>query len=73
MIADWVWYICPVPDAKSIIAHDYGDVAVARSPLVFPTPGSLGSEGALKRYPVFDDPSAAAAWSAIFDSIPLGL
>ena len=73
MIADWVWYICPVPDAQSIIADDYGDVAVARSPLVFPTPGSLGPEGALKRYPVFDDTSAAAAWSAIFDSIPLGL
>jgi spermidine/putrescine transport system substrate-binding protein len=73
MIADWVWYICPVPEARDIIANDYGDIAVADSPLVFPTAASLGAEGALKSYPVFDDKAAAAAWSAVFDSIPLGL
>jgi spermidine/putrescine transport system substrate-binding protein len=73
MIADWVWYICPVPEAQRIIAEDFGDVAVAQSPLVFPTADSLGPGGALKQYPVFDDEAAAAAWSAIFDSIPLGL
>jgi spermidine/putrescine transport system substrate-binding protein len=36
MIADWVWYICPVPDAKPIVAKRLGDPEVARSPLVFP-------------------------------------
>ena len=73
MIADWVWYICPVPEAQSIIAEDFGDVAVAQSPLVFPAANSLGPEGTLRQYPVFDDEAAAATWSAIFDSIPLGL
>ena len=37
MIADWVWYLSPVPDAKRIIATDIDDPSVANSPLVFPT------------------------------------
>lgn len=36
LIADWVWYISPVPDAKLIVADRLGDPTVANSPLVFP-------------------------------------
>lgn len=36
LIADWVWYLCPVPEAKSIVTERLGDPAVANSPLVFP-------------------------------------
>ena len=37
-IADWVWYISPVPDAGPIIAGKLDDPTVADSPFVFPTP-----------------------------------
>ncbi len=43
MIADWVWYITPVPATESIIRDEYGDEAVANSPLVFPDASSLSS------------------------------
>jgi spermidine/putrescine transport system substrate-binding protein len=36
-IADWVWYITPVPEAEEIIRSDLEDPTVANSPLVFPT------------------------------------
>lgn len=36
MIADWVWYISPVPAAASIVRRRFGDPAVADSDLVFP-------------------------------------
>lgn len=42
MIADWVWYISPVPEAKRIIAERFGHPVVAQSPLVFPGRGLIG-------------------------------
>lgn len=42
MIADWVWYMTPVPAARPIIAKEFGDSEVARSPLVFPGSELLG-------------------------------
>jgi spermidine/putrescine transport system substrate-binding protein len=41
MIADWVWYITPVPAAKPIIRDRYGDAVIANSPLVFPKTTAL--------------------------------
>ena len=41
-VAEWVNYITPVPDAKGIIAGQFGDQTVAGSPLVFPTPDING-------------------------------
>ena len=73
MIADWVWYISPVPEARRIIARRYGHEDVAKSPLVFPTEGSLGPTGSMKRYPVFETEEAAEAWRSIFASIAFGL
>lgn len=71
MIADWVWYICPVPEARAIIGDRFGHQEVARSPLVFPDEASLGSE--MKRYPVFENDEAARAWESIFGSVTFGL
>ena len=42
MIADWVWYVCPVPAARPIVRHDLEDPVVAKSALVFPTSDLLG-------------------------------
>jgi spermidine/putrescine transport system substrate-binding protein len=72
MIADWVWYVCPVPAARRIIAKQLGDPAVANSPLVFPTPDALAS-GALKQYRVFENEEEAATWESIFGAVSLGL
>jgi spermidine/putrescine transport system substrate-binding protein len=44
MIADWVWYITPVPAARPIIRNEYGDDVVADSPLVFPEASTVDSE-----------------------------
>jgi spermidine/putrescine transport system substrate-binding protein len=72
MIADWVWYVCPVPAAERIIARRFDHREVARSPLVFPRE-SAGPTGAFKEYRVFDGEDDAAAWESIFSSIPFGL
>jgi spermidine/putrescine transport system substrate-binding protein len=72
MIADWVWYLSPVPAAKEIVATQLGDPAVAHSPLVFPTPDQLNGSN-VKQYPVFKSEEEAALWSSIFGSVSLGL
>ena len=71
MIADWVWYVCPVPAAKRIIRRRFGHERVASSPLVFPD--ATASTSSFREYPVFEGEDDAEAWTSIFGSIPLGL
>jgi spermidine/putrescine transport system substrate-binding protein len=78
MIADWVWYICPVPGAQSIVEHTLHDPAVARSDLVFPSANLLGPsiptgdgdalfpDSPLRYYPGLPTAAARAAWDRIF-------
>ncbi|MGZ8631399.1 MAG: polyamine ABC transporter substrate-binding protein [Actinomycetota bacterium] len=73
MIADWVWYISPVPAARRIIANRFDHPEVAESPLVFPTADTLAPAGSLKQYRVFENDEAAESWTSIFGSIPFGL
>lgn len=82
-IADWVWYICPVPAARPIIAQQFGDTAVARSPLVFPGPeligdrvnvGDDGTGGELlgsrvRDYYVYADADEYGDWESVFEPI----
>jgi len=42
-IADWVWYVSPVPAARGVIEKRFRDPTVAESPLVFPPASTLGS------------------------------
>jgi spermidine/putrescine transport system substrate-binding protein len=42
-IADWVWYITPVPSAEGVIRRRLEDARVANSPLVFPPVSTLGT------------------------------
>jgi spermidine/putrescine transport system substrate-binding protein len=72
MIADWVWYLSPVPAAKEIVATQLGDPTVADSPLVFPTPDQLNGSH-VKQYRVFESEAEASLWSSIFGSVILGL
>lgn len=80
MIANWVWYICPVPAAKRIVARRFGETAVARSPLVFPGPDligdpvSVGGDGALlgsrlRNFYVYADAAEYREWASVFEPI----
>jgi spermidine/putrescine transport system substrate-binding protein len=73
MIADWVWYLCPVPAAREIVADRLGHPEIASSPLVFPDDAALAASGRMKRYPVFTEEGAAEAWTSIFASVSFGL
>ena len=68
MIADWVWYVSPVPEAKQIVAEDLGDPDVANSPLVFPG-DDLAAGGRVNDYPVFADGAAFDEWVGTFQPI----
>lgn len=67
-IAGWVNYICPVPQAKDILADTKGYESIANSPLVFPTPEM---ESNLYRYKVLDD-EQEAAWNELFGAVLQG-
>ena len=83
MIAAWVWYICPVPAAKPIIANELGDPVVAQSPLVFPGPDLIGEpvegtegEGGpellgsrLRDYYIYSDTREYEEWAGLFEPI----
>ncbi len=66
MIEDWVWYLCPVPDAKNVIATQLDDPAVAKSPLVFPT---KEMESRFRDYYTFKGVEDHDEYTSIFDPI----
>lgn len=65
-IADWVWYVSPVPAAKDIVLNKLDDPTVASSPLVFPTPQDLAKT---HNYKVFKDQAEEDEWNRIFEPI----
>jgi spermidine/putrescine transport system substrate-binding protein len=83
MIADWVWYITPVPASRPIIRKKYGDDVIADSPLVFPetvqldeptggaspAPPTAEAPQLLWRYPVFKGAEELAIWRRFFEPI----
>jgi spermidine/putrescine transport system substrate-binding protein len=80
-IADWVWYICPVPAAKPIVAHDLADPMVADSQLVFPgdqitgivTSGAALLESSpLRYYPRLRTSGERSRWQQTFGSVVAG-
>jgi len=66
MIEDWVWYLCPVPGARQVIANELDDPAVAKSPLVFP-PRSMQSR--FREYYTFKGVEEHDEYTSIFDPI----
>jgi spermidine/putrescine transport system substrate-binding protein len=66
MIEDWVWYLCPVPAAKKIIANKLDDPTVAHSPLVFPT---ASMEKRFRAYYEFKGVDDHTEYTSIFDPI----
>jgi spermidine/putrescine transport system substrate-binding protein len=78
LIADWVWYICPVPRAQHYVQSALNDPAVADSDLVFPTAHLLGPsiptgngdalypDSPLKYYPGLPTAAERTAWNNTF-------
>jgi spermidine/putrescine transport system substrate-binding protein len=77
LIADWVWYISPVPAARPIVEDQLDDPVVANSPLVFPdlgpggsvSSGSAGLDAPVRNYYVFSDPAEYEVWRSIFEPV----
>ena len=70
MIADWVWYISPVPEARTIISERFGHEEVADSPLVFPD-AVAGPEftSRFRSYRVFETQEEEEEWNRTFGSV----
>jgi spermidine/putrescine transport system substrate-binding protein len=62
-IADWVWYITPVPDAQPILQKS--DPTVAQSPLVFPTADMYASVHRYRVLSAEEEPQ----WNSLFEPI----
>jgi spermidine/putrescine transport system substrate-binding protein len=65
-LADWIWYVSPVPAAKDIVLNDIDDPVVANSPLVFPSTDDLAKS---HKYKVFKDSAEEDEWNSIFQPI----
>jgi spermidine/putrescine transport system substrate-binding protein len=65
-IADFVWYVCPVPAARPVVLHSLDDPDVGNSPLVFPTGQDLAKT---HKYKVFSGPEEETRWNEIFQPI----
>jgi spermidine/putrescine transport system substrate-binding protein len=65
-LADYIWYVSPVPAAKDIVLNKLDDPLVANSPLVFPSPADLAKS---QRYRVFKDQAEKEEWDSIFQPI----
>ncbi len=65
-LADFIWYVSPVPSAKDVVLNDIKDPTVANSPLVFPSPADLAKS---HKYKVFKDSSEEDEWNSIFQPI----
>ena len=66
VIEDYNNYVCPVPSAKSIIANELHDPAVANSPLVFPNSQMIAAS---KNYYQWKDSEDLKAWNDTFTPI----
>ncbi len=69
MIADWVGYVSPVPEAAELIEHRYDDPGAAHSPLLFPSAEEMT---AFRTYPRFEDAEQEAAWRSTFQAVVEG-
>jgi spermidine/putrescine transport system substrate-binding protein len=66
MIADWVGYVSPVPEAGPLVADRYDDVEAARSPLLFPSEEEMA---AFQTYPRFEDGAHEDLWRSTFQAV----
>jgi spermidine/putrescine transport system substrate-binding protein len=68
-MADFIWYVSPVPAAKEVVLNTLKDPTVANSSLIFPTEADLAQA---KQYKVFKSPAEKDQWDAIWQPIYAG-
>jgi spermidine/putrescine transport system substrate-binding protein len=65
-LADFIWYVSPVPAAKEVVLHKIKDPSVANSPLVFPTSADIAKT---HQYKVFKDTAEQDEWNSIWEPV----
>ena len=65
-LADFIWYVSPVPAAKEVVLNELDDPTAANSPLIFP---SLEDQEKSHKYKVFKDAAEEEEWNSIFQPI----
>jgi spermidine/putrescine transport system substrate-binding protein len=65
-LADFIWYVSPVPAAKDIVINDLEDPTVGNSSLVFPSADDLSKS---HKYKVFKDNAEEEEWNSLFQPI----
>jgi spermidine/putrescine transport system substrate-binding protein len=66
MMADFIWYVSPVPAAQQYVSNTLKDQAVADSPLVFPTPQDLAQA---KQYKFFKSQAEQDEWDGVWSPV----
>jgi spermidine/putrescine transport system substrate-binding protein len=66
LMANYIWYVTPVPSAKPIVATLPAGRAVADSPLVFPDQAMYAQT---HQYYVFTGTADLDRWNSTFDPI----
>lgn len=69
MLANYIWYITPVPVSKPLVAQMPGGKAVASSQLVYP---DAAMQSNFREYYVFKGQADLNAWNSIFEPIIQG-
>jgi spermidine/putrescine transport system substrate-binding protein len=65
-LADFIWYVTPVPSARDVVLTDLKDPLVANSALVFPSTEDLAKS---HKFKVFKDTAEEEEWNSIFQPI----
>jgi spermidine/putrescine transport system substrate-binding protein len=65
-MADFIWYVTPVPAAKDIVLNQLKDPTVANSPLVFPNTEDLAN---VHPYKVFKSPEEEDMWNSVWQPV----
>lgn len=66
LMADYIWYVTPVPAAKDIVLNDLNDPTVANSPLIFPDEAMIKQT---HQYYDFKGQQDHTEWNNIFEPI----
>ncbi len=66
MMADFIWYVTPVPSAKDYVLNTLKDSTVGNSPLIFPTSEDLANA---KQYKVFKSVQEEDDWNGVWQPV----
>jgi len=66
MMADFIWYVTPVPSAKDYVLNTLKDPTVANSPLIFPTSEDLAKAW---QYKFFKNTQEEDDWNSVWQPV----